>query len=63
MTLHYKEHSDLDGRELAQELKNLLDFPSKTLTLLELLILIHERELQKCIQICGLLSEYVLLFQ
>lgn len=47
MTLHYKEHSDLDGRELAQELKNLPDLPSKTMTLLELLIFIHERELSE----------------
>jgi hypothetical protein len=53
MTLHYKEHSDMDGRELAQEWKNLPDLPSKTMTLVELLIFIHEREL----------SEIVLLFQ
>ncbi|XP_055771271.1 uncharacterized protein LOC129847549 [Salvelinus fontinalis] len=47
VTLHYKKHSDLDGRELAQELKNLPDLPSKTMTLLELLILIHERKLSE----------------
>ena len=39
MTLHCKE--------LAQELKNLPDLPSKTMTLLELLIFIHERELSE----------------
>ena len=47
MTLHYKEHSDLDGREIAQELKNLPDLPSKTMNLLDLLIMIHERELSE----------------
>lgn len=47
MTLHYNEHSDLVGRELAQELKNLPDFPLKTMTLFELLIFIHERELSE----------------
>jgi hypothetical protein len=44
MTLHCKEHSDLDGRELAQERKNL---PSKIMTLLELLIFLHEMELSE----------------
>ena len=47
MTLHYKEHSDLDGRELAQDLKNLPELPLKTMILLELLIFIHERELSE----------------
>ncbi|KAK0138679.1 SH3 and multiple ankyrin repeat domains protein 3 [Merluccius polli] len=47
MTLHYKEHPDLDGRELAKELKNLLDLPSKTMTLLELLTFIDKRELSE----------------
>ena len=47
MILHYKEHSDLDGRQLALELKNLPDLPSKTMTLLELLIFIHEKELSE----------------
>jgi hypothetical protein len=37
----------LDGRKLAQELKNLPDFPSKTMTLLELLVFIDERELSE----------------
>ncbi len=45
--LHYKGHSDLDGKELAQELKNLPDLPSRTMTLFELLMFIHERELSE----------------
>ncbi|KAK0148316.1 Zinc finger MYM-type protein 1 [Merluccius polli] len=44
-TLHYKGHSDVDGRELVQELKNFPDLPSKSMTLLELLTFIHEKEL------------------
>ena len=51
MTLHYEEHSDLDGRELAQKLKNLPDLPSKTITLLELLMFIHEMGLSEFILI------------
>jgi hypothetical protein len=47
MTLHYNEHPDLVGRELGQELKNLPDFPLKTMTLFELLIFIHERKLSE----------------
>jgi hypothetical protein len=64
MTLHYKEHSDLDGRELAQEQKNLPDLLSKTMILLELLIFIHKRELPEmypkfvdCSQKCVLLFQ------
>ena len=44
-TLHFKGHSDVDGRELMQELKNLPVLPSKSMTLLELLSFIHEKEL------------------
>ena len=44
-TLHFKGQSDLDGRELAQELNNLPHLPSKTISLLELLTFIHENEL------------------
>ena len=62
MTLHYKEHSELDGRELAQEWKNLPDLPSKTMTLVELLIFIHERELPEMYPHLWA-SEFVLLFQ
>ena len=43
--LHYEGHSDLDGRQLAHELKNLPDLPSKTITQLELLVFIHEKDL------------------
>ena len=44
-TLHFKGHSDVDGRELVQVLKNFPDLPSKSMTLLELLTFIHEKEL------------------
>nr|XP_046235720.1 uncharacterized protein LOC124054095 [Scatophagus argus] len=44
-TLRFKGHSDVDGRELVQELKNLPVLPSKSMTLLELLTFIHEKEL------------------
>lgn len=44
-TLHFKGHSDVDGRELVQELKNFPDLPSKSMTLLELLTFIHKKEL------------------
>ena len=46
-TLQFQGHSNLDGRELAQELKNLPDLPSETMSLLELLTFIHERELSE----------------
>lgn len=43
--LHFKGHSDVDGRELVQELKDFPDLPSKSMTLLELLTFIHEKKL------------------
>ena len=43
--LHYEGHSDLDGRQLAHELKNLPDLPSKTITQFELLEFIYEKDL------------------
>ena len=46
-TLQFKGHSDLNGRELVQELKNLPDMPLKTMSLLEQLTFIHERELSE----------------
>jgi len=46
-TLNFKGQSDLDGRELAQELKNLPDLPSKNMSLFELLTFIHERDLSE----------------
>ena len=42
-----KDHSDLDGSQLAHELKNLPDLPSKTMTQLELLVFIHEKDLSE----------------
>ncbi|XP_023696751.1 zinc finger MYM-type protein 1-like isoform X1 [Paramormyrops kingsleyae] len=39
--------SDLDGRELAQELKNLPDLPSQTMTALELLKFIQAKQLSE----------------
>lgn len=44
-TLHFKGHSGVDGKELVHELKNFPDLPSKSMTLLELLTFIHEKEL------------------
>lgn len=46
-TLHFQEKSDVDARELAQELKNLPDLPSKSMTNLELLNFVHDRELSE----------------
>ena len=43
----YQDHSDLDGRQLAHELRNLPDLPSKTMTQLELLAFIHEKDLSE----------------
>lgn len=46
-TLQFKGHSDLNGRELVHELKNLPDMPSQTMSLLEQLTFIHEKELSE----------------
>ena len=42
-TLSYGGQSDVDGKELAQELKNLPELPTTNMTALELLTFIHEK--------------------
>ncbi|XP_071060272.1 zinc finger MYM-type protein 1-like isoform X2 [Pseudochaenichthys georgianus] len=44
-TLSHGGQSDLDGKELAQELEHLPDLPSKSMTTLELLKFIHTKQL------------------
>uniref|UniRef100_G3NC70 HAT C-terminal dimerisation domain-containing protein n=1 Tax=Gasterosteus aculeatus TaxID=69293 RepID=G3NC70_GASAC len=44
-TLHFKGHSDLDSRKLVQEIKNFPDLPSKTMSLLELITFLHDKDL------------------
>lgn len=44
-TLHFQGHSDLDSRELVQEIKNFPDLPSKTMSLLELITFMHDKDL------------------
>ena len=46
-TLHFKGHSDLDSRELVQEIKNFPDLPSKTMSLLELITFVHDKDLSE----------------
>ncbi len=44
-TLHFEAHSDLDSRELVQEIKNFPHLPSKTMSLLELITFMHDKDL------------------
>lgn len=44
-TLHFKGHSDLDSKELVQEIKNFPDLPSKTMSLLELITFMDDKDL------------------
>ncbi len=47
-TLHFEGHSDLDSRELVQEIKNFPHLPSKTMSLLELIFfLMHDKDLSE----------------
>ncbi len=46
-TLHFEGHSDLDSRELAQEIKNFPHLPSKTMSLLELITFMHDEDLSE----------------
>ncbi|XP_077052859.1 zinc finger MYM-type protein 1-like [Siphateles boraxobius] len=46
-TLHFKGHSDLDSRELVQEIKNFPDLPSKTMSLLELITFMDDKDLSE----------------
>ena len=44
-TLHFEGHSDLDSRELVQEIKNFPELPSKSMSLLELITLMYDKDL------------------
>ncbi len=46
-TLHFEGHSDLDSRELVQEIKNFPPLPSKTMSLLELITFMHDKDLSE----------------
>ncbi len=46
-TLHFEGHSDLDSRELVQEIKNFPHLPSKTMSLLELITFMHYKNLSE----------------
>lgn len=46
-TLHFKGHSDLDSRKLVQEIKNFPDLPSKTMSLLEPITFVHDKDLSE----------------
>ncbi|XP_076058472.1 uncharacterized protein LOC143035422 [Oratosquilla oratoria] len=54
MTLSTGNVSDIDGKELAVEVKNLPSLPSDDMTALELLTFIHKNIWRNCIPICGL---------
>ncbi|KAK0131568.1 Zinc finger MYM-type protein 1 [Merluccius polli] len=44
-TLHFEGHSDLDSKELVQEIRNFPDLPSKNMSLLELITFMHDKDL------------------
>uniref|UniRef100_G3NC68 HAT C-terminal dimerisation domain-containing protein n=1 Tax=Gasterosteus aculeatus TaxID=69293 RepID=G3NC68_GASAC len=46
-TLHFKGHSDLDSRKLVQEIKKFPDLPSKTMSLLEPITFVHDKDLSE----------------
>ncbi len=46
-TLHFEGHSDLDSRELVQEIKNFPHLPLKTMSLLELITFMHDTDLSE----------------
>ena len=46
-TLHFQGHFDLDSAELVQEMKNFPDLPSKTMSLLELMTFMDEKDLSE----------------
>ncbi len=45
--LHFEGHSDLNSRELVQEIKNFPHLPSKTMSLLELFTFMHDNDLSE----------------
>lgn len=46
-TLHFEGHSDLDSKELVQEIKNFPDLPSQTMSLFELITFMHDKDLSE----------------
>lgn len=56
MTLSTGNESDIDGKELVVEVKNLPSLPSDDMTALELLTFIHKKKKswRNCTPICGL---------
>ncbi len=46
-TLHFEGHSDLDSRELVQEIKNFPHLPSKPRRLLELITFMQDKDLSE----------------
>ncbi len=51
-TLHFEGHSDLDSRELVQEIKISPHLPSKTMSLLELITFVHDKDLSEIYPNC-----------
>ncbi len=45
--VHFEGHSDLDSRELVQEIKNFPHLPSKTMSLIELITFMHDKYLSE----------------
>ncbi len=46
-TLHFEGYCDLDSRELVQEINNFPHLPSKTMSLLELITFMHDKDLSE----------------
>ncbi len=46
-TLHFEGHSELDSREFVQQIKNFPHLPSKTMSLLELITFMHDKDLSE----------------
>ena len=46
-TLHFEGHSDLDSRDLVQEIKNFPVLPSKSMSLLELITFMYDNDLSE----------------
>ncbi len=51
-TLHFEGHSDLYSRELVQEIKISPHLPSKTMSLLELITFVHDKDLSEIYPNC-----------
>ncbi len=51
-TLHFEGHSDLYSRELVEEIKNSPHLSSKTMSLLELITFVHDKDLSEIYPNC-----------